>query len=576
MTTNAWRKYSGHVCKIYHIYYTNNVNIVDTDQRQESSSRDRRRLILSNKRDTFALPKQKSHSQRLSHKLPRIQDYYQEPPNDTQLLHVPSLHESITAQSNSPSRSRSNSNSFSYEESQVGRFYMQQESVKKSHQFNYIKRYPTNTLNRPSNLPAISPPVDDDEDDEIADERMEKILMTCMPHTPYTIYPSCMHNPNLSQKLQGFSACLFVIFYIHFFVSLQISIISHIQIIYIIHHIIDQRQESSSKDKRRSISSNKSRDAFALLKQKSPSQRLSHKLPRIQDNYQEPPNKPSSITKKGTRGRRAETIQPIATSPSLSASTFVANAKCNEVQGQVPLMQHIEKWQSMTMTETEEPTPSPLSVVSPATTKVARFHTRLKSTPIDEDTDFDLVGVPMELDPAKSTPNVLSNSNTSIANLRVSTKIKNPPKIPHLASSSVNLDLDEDLINEVIDDVNGAPWDYLDGSMTPQISRGRGRRSTLRPKGHTPVISRGFSESEVFRGMVDSADVDIKSDANIQSSDDDEDYKDDPMEIEQRKVNERQSTLVSYNFIYFMFYVCSYKGSLRYDQVQNGLNLYII
>ena len=77
------------------------------------------------------------------------------------------------------SNSKSTSISFSYEQSQIRQFYMDQEAAKHSQQY---RLYPT--VSRRFNLPPKSPSDDEkDGNDEIDDQMMDKILIECMCRT---------------------------------------------------------------------------------------------------------------------------------------------------------------------------------------------------------------------------------------------------------------------------------------------------------------------------------------------------------------------------------------------------------
>ena len=266
-------------------------------------------------------------------------------------------------------------------------------------------------------------------------------------------------------------------------------------------------------------------------------------------------NRPQSTM---TRDRNRVTLHPIATSPSMSASTFIAQAKCDEINSQVPLRTHIQKWSSLT--ETEEPTPSPNEKMM-ANADTPSY--RLKSTPmyydeydqdgVPEDAVIDLVGIPFEaqhLEQTRSTPNLLQNSDTSPVTITTpltspisvhELKVMTKPNLGHLSSHSVNLDSIEDEYKEK------PAWDfysYTDGSMTPQVNRTR--RSTINPRGHHPSISRGVSDSELIHGMVDSADVNLEPDGNFDDTGSEED--DEIEEDTNSRDLEKQSARVTYTF----------------------------
>eukprot|EP00484_Ammonia_sp_Unknown_P006978 CAMPEP_0197075836 /NCGR_PEP_ID=MMETSP1384-20130603/211811_1 /TAXON_ID=29189 /ORGANISM="Ammonia sp." /LENGTH=1092 /DNA_ID=CAMNT_0042514685 /DNA_START=40 /DNA_END=3318 /DNA_ORIENTATION=- len=238
------------------------------------------------------------------------------------------------------------------------------------------------------------------------------------------------------------------------------------------------RQESTSRDKRRSISTSmrqKSGSRFKLdiYRKKSPSSRLPT---IIAMNPTQPHTAGASkpvLSPKGTRNRRAITTQPVAPSPSASNSYFDALRKCNDMNRSIPLpvaVTHIEPW----------------------TSGSPRTHTANES-------DANLTPEPSPMPPAMAPAIELVDAPKVNANK------------PTLHANAVSVDsFREEMDNQ-----------QFDGSV--QLIRG-GRRSTINPHKHVPMISRGLSEADIDQ-LVSGKDIHLEQDTDIDSDEDDEEEK---------------------------------------------------
>ena len=222
----------------------------------------------------------------------------------------------------------------------------------------------------------------------------------------------------------------------------------------------------------------------------------------------------------------------------------------------VPLPTHIVPWQSLT--NSDEPLPSPLSALPSLDRPYKPSDLYNDEDPISDDNEYELLGSPYNMDATKSTPQLLSlmdnmTSNASHAsNSKIKTKTKTKvkcktknntickPKLAHLASASVSY----------ADLTHARTYHSHTRSITPTTTIGRRRRSTINPRGaHGPVISRGFSESEVYHGMCDSGDLNIKPDVDLLDSDDELEEIVIALEEEKVSIDQKQSELVKFLLI---------------------------